>query len=398
MKLSSLVKKMKPSPTLALAAKAKELKAQGEDVVALSVGEPDWNTLEPICRAGIEAIEQGFTKYSPASGHPELRKTVAEDIAQFLSASFEMDNVSVTSGAKYSIFSAMSCIIDAGDKVGILCPYWVSYPTMVELCGGEPVFIASSAENNFKVRPIDLDTALAKGLKMVLLNSPSNPSGMMYSLEELKSLGEVLKRYPDTWILTDDIYSRLVFDVARAPHLLQAHPDLKDRVVMIDGASKSYSMTGWRVGWAIGPKDLIKAMNSYQSQTVSCAATFSQIASVVAIKETQAMVRESVKSLQTRKDYFKNLLADIPGIKVFEPDGTFYFWVGIEDLIGKDFNGKKINDSADFSNFLLESEKLVAVPGKEFGLDGYLRMSFAVAEETLDKAVAKLSSFVKKLG
>tara|TARA_B100001248_G_scaffold262666_1_gene260571 strand:- start:1050 stop:2246 length:1197 start_codon:yes stop_codon:yes gene_type:complete len=397
MKLSSRVDKMKPSPTLALAAKAKELKAQGKDVIALSVGEPDWTTLEPIANAGIAAIENGQTKYSPAAGNPELRQAIVEDMTSFLDKSLAVENVSVTSGAKYSIFAALACILDKGDKVGIPCPYWVSYPTMAELCEGEPVFIQTQAANRFKLIPSELEDALKKGLRLILMNSPSNPSGMMYSKDELAALGAVLKKYPDTWILTDDIYSRLVFSTPRAPHLLQVCPELFERTVMIDGASKSYAMTGWRVGWAVGPTNLIKAMSSYQSQTVSCAATFSQIASVVAIKEAQELVRESVKSLEKRKDHFAALLRDIPGLEVHEPDGTFYFWVGINAFLGKSFEGKKIQDSGDFSNLLLESENLVAVPGKEFGIDGYLRMSFAVKEETLTAASERLKSFIAKL-
>ncbi|MCB0384963.1 MAG: pyridoxal phosphate-dependent aminotransferase, partial [Bdellovibrionales bacterium] len=270
--LADRVASLKPSPTLALAAKAKELKKQGHDVYSLTVGEPDWDTFEQIKAAGIEAIKSGQTKYAPANGLPELREAICEQTILDLGHHYDADQVTVSAGAKFVLYSALQSLINPGDEVIIPSPYWVSYPTMVELAGGLPVIAACGPETGFKLTANALERTITPKTKMIILNSPSNPTGSVYSMEEWKQIGDVLKKHKQVIVLSDDIYNRLVFDSSDvAPHILQATPDLADRTVVINGVSKTYSMTGWRLGWAVGPKDVIKAMTNLQSQSVSCA-------------------------------------------------------------------------------------------------------------------------------
>lgn len=396
--LSQKAKLMKPSPTLALNARAKKMAAEGHNVLALSVGEPDWNSFDEVIDTAIAAIKEGKTKYSPSNGIPELRKAIADEISQFLNIPYTVEQITVTAGAKFSIFAAMQALLDPRDEVIIPAPYWVSYPTMVELAGGTPVIAVCDHKANFKLTPAILEKVINIKTKMVILNSPSNPTGLMYSASELKALGAVLEKHPQVIVLTDDIYNQLVFDgVDKAPHILQSCPQLKDRTLMIDGASKAYSMTGWRIGWAIGPKVIVDAMTNYQSQSVSCAASFSQWATIPAITTQKNQVKASVQNLKERRDYFAEKLKTISGLDVFLPDGTFYFWIGIKSLFGKSFEGTKLENSSQFCELLLNQEKLVVVPGNEFGLDGYLRLSFAIPQKRLEEAAIRLDRFIKTL-
>ena len=275
--LAERVKNLKPSPTLALAAKAREMKKNGLDVISLSVGEPDWDTFAPVKEAGKADIDQGFTKYLPASGLAELREAVCRQTNADLGTDYKTSQVTITTGAKFVVFAAMQALIDPGDEVIIPAPYWVSYPTMAELAGGVPVAVACDKADGFKLSADKLRAAIGPKTKMLLLNSPSNPTGQVYTKEEFSALAEVLRQHPKMVVLSDDIYNRLVFDESGlAPHLLQAAPDLAERTVLVNGVSKTYSMTGWRVGWGIGPEAVIAAMGKYQSQSVSCACSISQ--------------------------------------------------------------------------------------------------------------------------
>ncbi|MEK6555147.1 MAG: pyridoxal phosphate-dependent aminotransferase [Bdellovibrionota bacterium] len=397
MKLAQRVQSLKPSPTLALAAKAKELAAQGHKVIALSVGEPDWDTFEVAKAAGIKAIQEGFSKYTPSNGIPELRQAIAKQTEKEIGLKVSPEDVTVSTGGKFVIFSALQTLLNPGDEVIIPAPYWVSYPTMVELAQGTPVCVACDESVGFKLTPELLKKSITPKTRLIILNSPSNPTGVMYSKEELKGLAQVLKEAPNVMIMSDDIYNRLVFEGEVAPHLLHVAPELLDRVMMVNGAAKTFSMTGWRVGWAIGPSVWIKAMTNYQSQSVSCAAGFAQKATLQAILEGEGELKKALTQLKQRRDFVVGLFKDVKGVTLSSPDGAFYIWPNIKSFFGKSYNGKKILSSGDFSNALLEDQKVVCVPGQEFGLDGYLRISYVIKDTAMTEAVERLKAFIAKL-
>jgi aspartate aminotransferase len=389
--LSKRVLALKPSPTLALNAKAKELKSQGRDVISLSVGEPDWDTFEAIRKAGIEAIERGETKYSPANGILALREALAQKASHELGVGFTPSAVTVSAGAKFVIFAALQSLLDPGDEVIIPAPYWVSYPPMVELAGGLPVCVECSDETNFKLSPEALDKHITPSTKLLILCSPSNPTGQVYSRDELKDLTRVLEKHPHVFVLSDDIYNRLIFDgVEIAPHLLQVAPQLKDRVLSVNGGSKSYSMTGWRIGWALGPQKWIDAMTNYNSQSVSCAATFTQIAVLEAVKSCDEEVLRAVEKLKRRRDLVVAKTGEISGMQIHPPGGAFYAWLDIRQILGKTFQGSAIEDSKAFADLMLDKALVAVVPGIEFGLEGYVRASFALSEQKMVEAFDRM--------
>ena len=399
MKLSQRAQNLKPSPTLEIAAKAKALKAEGHDVISLSVGEPDWDTYPEISKAGIQAIEAGRTKYAPAGGLPELKSAIAEVAGDELGLEFSPQEVTVSSGAKFILFSALQMLLDPGDEVLIPIPYWVSYPTMVELAGGTPVLVPTDEGKRFHLTGSDLKSKVTERTKVLILNSPNNPSGEVYSKAALLEVAEFLKAHPQITVLSDDIYNRLIFDGDQkvAPHLLQVAPELKDRVVLINGVSKSFSMTGWRLGWAVGNPQLIKAMSNYQSQSVSCAAPFTQVASTFALKNCWAQVTESNKTLIKRRNLFVDQLNTIPGLQVQSPGGAFYLWVNAKGWLGKSFQDHRIESTRDLAMTLLEVERLAVVPGAESGVEGYLRISFALDEVSINIACDRLKKFAANL-
>ena len=395
--ISERAKNLKPSPTLALSAKAKELAAQGHDVISLSVGEPDWDTLECAKRAGIDSIVKGQSKYTPANGLPELRKAIALQTSRDLEIEYSADDVTVSSGGKFVLFAAIQTTVNPGDEVIIPAPYWVSYPVMVELAGGRPIFAICTEKENFKLTPEILRKHIGAKTKMLILNSPSNPTGLMYTREELSALAKVLREFPNVVIISDDIYNRLVFDVPIAPHILQAAPDLRARTLVMNGASKTYAMTGWRVGWALGSSAWIKAMTNYESQSVSQAPTMSQWATLTAINEGAAELKTALQELKTRRDRGLQELAKIPGVRVGRPDGAFYFWPDISSCFGRSYKGRAIQSSSDFSALLLENKKVAVVPGIEFGLEGYVRLSYALKEERMKEAFTRLRDFMSDI-
>ena len=393
--LSKRAKNLKPSPTLALAAKAKDLKAQGQNVISLTVGEPDWDTFAIVKKAGIVAIENGETKYTPANGLPELRKAIAEQVSRDLSLSYTPEEVTVSAGGKFVIFSALQALIDPGDEVIIPAPYWVSYPAQVELAEGCPVIVPTQKENRFTLTAKELEAAITDKTKMLILNSPSNPTGNMYSESSLAELAEVLKKHSQILVMSDDIYNRLVFNErGLAPHLLEAAPELKNRVIIINGVSKTYSMTGWRLGWALGSREVIGAMTNYQSQSVSCAAAFTQKASLQALVEAGGDLKESLVKLKKRRDFVIEALKSLPNVSVEVPDGAFYVWPDISFYLGKKWGDRKINTSNEFAALLLEKEMVATVPGLEFGQEGYLRLSYALSEAKVHEAIKRLQNFL----
>lgn len=385
--LSKKAQGFRPSPTLALAARANEMKAQGMDVASLTVGEPDWPTYDKACEAGIKAIRDGKTKYTNAQGTPQLRDAIRGLVKDLIGVEYKASEVSVTSGAKFAIFAAFQALLDPGQEVIIPAPFWASYSEMVELSGGVPKIHKTKIENRFKITADELQKAIGPQSKIFLLNTPSNPTGVEYTLEEFKALAEVIRKNPQIVVVTDDIYNQLSFsETGISPHLLQAAPDLRDRVVCINGVSKAYSMTGWRIGWATGPEKVIFAMASYQSQTVGASSSIAQEASIIAIKECRADVEKTRAELRTRVAHAYEAFSSIPGIKVLKPDAAFYLWMNVAELNKKmGYEGAK-----DLAKMLIDKEGVVLVPGEDFGDKDYVRISFATDRATVDKAVARI--------
>ncbi|MCM2281832.1 MAG: pyridoxal phosphate-dependent aminotransferase, partial [Bdellovibrionaceae bacterium] len=378
--LSKRAQLLKPSPILMLAAKAAEMKASGLDVISLTIGEPDWETFDSIREAAITAIRNGQTKYTPPAGIPELRKAVAAQLTTDLRIPVEPADVTVSSGAKFVLFSALQVITDPGDEVILVAPFWASYTSMVELAEGTPKIVVTDEKSNFKLTPELLRRALTPKTKALLLNSPSNPTGMIYTPEELKALAAVLKDHPRVVVISDDIYNRLVFSSKGevAPHLLHVAPELRDRVIALNGASKSYAMTGWRIGWASGPREIITAMSNYQSQSVSCASAISQRAALEGVLHAEADVAKTRQLLVQRYEFIRGELEKIPLLKVCEPQGAFYIWLDVSKYLGRSSKSGVMKTTMEMAQALLNEQHVAVVPGAEFGLDGYFRLSFAL--------------------
>ena len=390
---------LKSSPTLAIAARAKELKAQGHPVLSLAVGEPDWDTFESIKSKAIEGIQKGQTKYTPSAGLPELRKTIAEKASKDYNTQYKPAQVTVSTGAKFILYAALQVLCDERDEVLIFAPYWVSYTTMVELSGARPVVVPSDAGHNFKPAVETLDQYVNDKTRMLIFNSPSNPSGVLWHKDELQKLADWLRKHPQIIILSDDIYDHLVFNgEKRAVHLLDVAPDLKDRIIMINSASKTFSMTGWRVGWAVGDEKVIAAMTNYQSQTVSCTAGFAQTATAFALEHTQNEIADAVKRLKSRRDQMMGHLEAVPGLKCEVPEGAFYLWADVRSWLGKKVEGKVLHSSRDIAQMLLEKYFVATVPGIESGTEGYLRLSFCLSEKDLAESAQRLQKFSQSLG
>lgn len=395
--LSERAKKLKSSPTLELAAKGRKLKAEGHDVISLAVGEPDWDTFEVAKAEAIESIKKGFTKYIPANGIEELRKAIVDSLKKDYGFDYTPEQVSVATGGKMSIFALLQVLIGKGDEVLIPAPYWVSYPDMTELADGTPVFIPSTEAAGFKITPKDLESRITSKTKLLMLNSPSNPTGSVYSKEELKAIADVLKKHPQVFVMSDDIYNKLYFGGGLAPQILDVAPELKERVIIINGASKTYSMTGWRVGWGVGPQAIIKAMSNYQSQSTGCGNSIAQRATFKAITEGDKDVKEVQKKLLERKNFAVDGVKKVKDVSVYNPEGAFYLWINISKCLGKKYKGQPVPTSKEFCNLLLEDKKVITVPGVEFGMDGYLRLSFAIGEERMTEAFARMNSFISEL-
>jgi aspartate aminotransferase len=392
-RLAERAKMLKPSATLAMANRARELAAQGKDVVSLTVGEPNWPSFKVACEAGKKAIDDGFTKYTPAHGIPELRAAIAKEASLETGVTYQANDVVVGSGAKYIIYAALMMILDPGDEVLIPSPYWVSYPTMVELASGVAKTITCDQDVNFKLTAQALRKAITPKTKALILCSPSNPTGLMYSKEELKALSGVLKENPKIMVISDDIYNQLVFTGEKvAPHLLHVAPELKDQVLVVNGASKTYSMTGWRVGWALGVSDIMKPFADFLSQTTSNLSSISQKAVLAALLHGHDELVVAQKNLQERMRSAVSLFSKIPGAKVIPPDGAFYIWLDVKSW----FNAKTPH-SVSVAEQLLNEHLVATVPGSEFGCEGFLRLSFATSEENLVKASQRMTSFAESI-
>jgi len=391
---SAALSRVKPSATLAADQKARELKAQGRDVIGLAAGEPDFDTPDNIKEAAIKAIRDGKTKYTNVDGIPELKEAICAKFERENGLSYKPSQVNVSPGGKPVIYNAMVATLNPGDEVVIPTPYWVSYPDMVLLAGGEPRFVQTTAENGFKVQAADLEAAITPKTRWVFLNSPSNPSGAAYTKAELRAVADVLLRHPHVWILTDDMYEHLVFDDFEFWTIAQVEPALYDRTLTMNGVSKAYAMTGWRIGYAAGPEELINLMRKVLSQTTSNPTSISQWAAVEALNGSQAFIKPNQKLFQGRRDLVVSMLNQAAGIHCPTPEGAFYVYPSCQGLIGKTApSGKTITSDADFAGELLEAEGVAVVHGAAFGLSPFFRISYATADTVLEDACSRIQRF-----
>ncbi|MBR0554947.1 pyridoxal phosphate-dependent aminotransferase [Ciceribacter sp. L1K23] len=396
--LADALSRIKPSATIAVTQMARELKAQGKDVISLSVGEPDFDTPQNIKDAAVAAIARGETKYTPVAGIPELRKAIAEKFKRENGLDYKPEQVIVGTGGKQILFNAFMATINPGDEVVIPAPYWVSYPEMIALCGGTPVFVETTIENNFKLTAEQLDKAITPKTKWFMFNSPSNPSGAAYSKEELKALTDVLLKHPHVWVLTDDMYEHLVFGDFVYYTPAQVEPALYDRTLTMNGVSKAYAMTGWRIGYAAGPLPLIKAMDMIQGQQTSGACSIAQWAAVEALNGPQDFVKVSKKAFEERRDLVVSMLNQATGIVCPKPEGAFYVYPSCAGLIGKTApSGKVIENDEDFVMELLATEGVATVHGSSFGLGPNFRVSYATSNEKLEEACSRIQRFCASL-
>lgn len=390
-KLSHRVQAVKPSPTLAITARAAQMRAAGKDIVGLGAGEPDFDTPEHIKAAAVEALARGFTKYTAVDGIPSLKKAIIDKFKKDNGLDYQPKQVLVSCGGKQSSYNLTQALLNPGDEVIIPSPFWVSYPDMVLLADGVPVIIETTQAQRFKITPDQLRAAITPKTRLIFINSPSNPSGIAYTLDELKALGDVLKDYPEIIIATDDMYEHILWQQGTFVNILNAHPDLYDRTVVMNGVSKAYSMTGWRIGYAAGPADLIEAMTTVQSQSTSNPTSISQVAAEAALTGDQSFINDMCVEFKKRHDYVVAEFNKIDGIDCIETDGTFYVFPNIEKLLAR-LEG--IDDDLAFSEYLIEQAGVALVPGSAFGTPGHIRISIATSMANLEKALERIRNAV----
>ncbi len=391
--VSNSLKRIKPSPTIAVTSKAREMRAAGKDVIGLGAGEPDFDTPDNIKEAAIEAIRKGDTKYTAVDGTPALKKAIQDKFNRENNLIYNIDEISVGTGGKQVLYNAFMATINKGDEVLIPAPYWVSYPDIILLAGGKPKIVKCEEKDNFKLTPKKLKKAISKKTKWIILNSPSNPTGSAYTKDEIISLSKILLKYKKTYILSDDIYEHIIYDNFKFFTIAQIDK-LKKRILTMNGVSKSYSMTGWRIGYAAGPKEIIKAMAKIQSQSTSNPTSISQAAAVEALNGTQEFIKERSDSFKERRDFVVDSLNNIKGINCLKPEGAFYVFPSCKKLLGKK---TKLKTDKDFVEKLLEQSEVAVVQGSAFGLDGYFRISYATSMENLKKAMGRIKSFCENL-
>ncbi|SNY91535.1 aspartate aminotransferase [Cohaesibacter sp. ES.047] len=396
--IAEQLSRVKPSATIAVTNKARELKAAGRDVIGLGAGEPDFDTPDNIKQAGIDAITRGETKYTAVDGIPELKKAISEKFKRENGLDYEPGQCYVAPGGKPIIYNAMMATINPGDEVIIPAPYWVSYPDIVLLAGGTPVAVETTIETNFKLQPAQLEAAITDKTKWIIFNSPSNPTGSAYTHDELKALTDVLVKHPHVWILTDDMYEHLVYDDFKFVTPVQVEPSLKDRTLTMNGVSKAYAMTGWRIGYCAAPMELIAAMRKIQSQSTSNPTSISQWASVEALNGPQDFIPERAAVFKERRDMVVAMLNECEGLECPTPEGAFYVFPSCAGTIGKTApSGKVIENDEDFVTALLETEGVAVVQGSAFGLNPYFRVSYATSTEALTEACARIKKFCAAL-
>ena len=396
--LSHSIKRIKPSATMAVTQKARELKAAGKDIIGLGAGEPDFDTPENIKKAAIKAINDGDTKYTPVDGTPELKKAIKAKFKRENNLDYELDEISVGTGGKQIIFNAFAVSLNESDEVIIPAPYWVTYPDVVNYFNGKPIFVQCGEESGFKITPQQLENTINQSTKWFILNSPSNPTGSCYTKNELLELANVLKKYPHVNIMTDDLYEHLIYDDNEFHTFASIAPELKERILTLNGVSKAYAMTGWRIGYAGGNASLIKAMGKLQSQSTSNPTSISQAAAVEALNGDNSFIAERAKVFKGRRDFLINEFTSMNGITCRVPEGAFYVFPSCKGVIGKvDESNNKITNDEEFTTSLLEHAGVAVVQGSAFGLEGYFRISYATSDENLKNACVRMRDFLNKL-
>lgn len=391
--LSNRLSRVKPSPTLAVTTRARELRAEGKDVIGLGAGEPDFDTPDHIKQAAIKAIEDGFTKYTAVDGTPSLKEAVIAKFKRDNGFDYEPGQILISAGGKQSFYNMAQALLNPGDEVVIPAPYWVSYPDMVLLAGGEPVIISAGSDQHFKISPEQLDQALNNKTRLFVINSPSNPTGMAYSKNELAALAEVLKQYAHVCIATDDMYEHILWSDEPFSNILNVCPELTERTIVLNGVSKAYSMTGWRIGYAGGPAALIGAMKKIQSQSTSNPSSISQVAAEAALNGDQSCIKLMLDAFKERHDYVLTRLNEIAGVSCLPSDGTFYSFPDFSDAINQCAN---VNSDAEMAEYLLNETGVALVPGSAFGAEGYLRLSFATSMNALEDALDRIQGLLGK--
>ena len=391
--VSNTLKRIKPSPTIAVTSKARELRAAGKDVIGLGAGEPDFDTPDNIKEAAIEAIKKGDTKYTAVDGTPTLKKAIQAKFKRENNLSYEINQITVGTGGKQVLYNAFMATINNGDEVIIPAPYWVSYPDIILLAGGKPKIVKCDEKDNFKLTPLKLKKAITKKTKWIILNSPSNPTGSSYSKSEIKELAKILKKNKKIYILSDDIYEHITYDDFEFSTIAEIK-ELKDRTLTMNGVSKSYSMTGWRIGYAAGPVEIIKAISKIQSQSTSNPSSISQAAAVEALNGTQDFIQVRASSFKERRDFVVSSLNNIEGLSCLNPEGAFYVFPSCKNLLNKK---TKLKTDTEFVQKLLEQASVAVVQGSAFGLPGYFRISYATSMENLKKAMDRIKFFCEKL-
>ncbi len=392
-KLSTRVQAVKPSPTLAITARANEMRAAGKDVIGLGAGEPDFDTPAHIKEAAIKAINDGFTKYTAVDGTPSLKKAIIEKFRRDNQFEYTPEQILVSCGGKQSFYNLAQAILDPGDEVVIPVPYWVSYPDMAILAGGVPVYIHAGSDQHFKITPAQLEAAITDKTRLVVINSPSNPTGMAYSAEELTALGEVLLEHPKIVVATDDMYEHIRWTGKPFVNILNVCPELDNRCMVLNGVSKAYSMTGWRIGYAGGPANIIKAMKKIQSQSTSNPTSIAQVAAQAALEGPQDCIAEMLGHFKQRHDYVVDRLNKIPGVSCLPADGTFYTFPSVQEAINK-LDG--INNDLELAEYLIEHAGVALVPGTAFGLAGHVRISIATSMENLTNALDRIEKVLNQ--
>ncbi len=393
MKLSERARRIAPSATMAVDAKAKELQRAGVDVISFGAGEPDFPTPAPVKEAATQAIAANYTKYTPVAGYPELREAVARRLHEDEGLDYTADQVIIGNGAKEICYNICQVLLQGGDQAIIPAPYWVSYAEQVALADAEPVIVPTSEESGFRLSPADLEAAITPRTRLLILNSPCNPTGTVYSADELRALGEVLRRHPEVTLLSDEIYKKIAYGAERrAPSAAAVLSDLAEQIVLVDGASKAYSMTGWRIGFAAGPKALIGALANLQSHSTSGAASISQKAALEAFSGEQDEVERMRAEFQSRRDSIVRALNAMPGVECLVPGGAFYAFPNVSGALGRSYGRREVNTSLELVSYLLDDAHVAVVPGEAFGAPGYLRISYATSQALIDEGMRRMAA------
>ncbi len=396
MRLAHRMQRIRPSATLAITAKAKAMKARGIDVVGFGAGEPDFDTPDHIKEAAVRAITEGFTKYTPVSGIEELKEAIAERAEAELGIRYETSQVIVSCGAKQAIYNAVMALFEEGDHVLVPSPCWVSYPEILAMAGAEAVLVPTEEKDGFKLRPEVLAEFITPRVKGIILNSPCNPTGSVYTQKEMDSIAELILKGGLT-VISDDVYDRLVYDGLRPGHIVRSSPELAERTVVINGVSKTYAMTGWRIGYALGPKEIITAMDTVQGQSTSNPTSIAQKAAVAALRGPQECVERMVKEFQKRRDHITQGVNGIDGVSCVKPQGAFYVFANIGQHLGKDWAGGRLETPSDLAAYLLEEAKVAVVAGEPFGSTKHVRLSFALSEKEISKGIERISEALRAL-